>query len=113
MEIKLSEMNRTKEGDVVEIEGKVTFTGVPREGEYGISQWVVIQQDNDKQGCWIQLGSKEDKIVKGAYIQVRGTVKEFEDKKGKPAKSVNGKIIDEITQVNENVSQRNKNKGGN
>jgi len=109
LEIKLNEMSRTKEGDVVEIEGKVSYTAVPRSGQYGWSQWVVIKEGKDEQGCWVYLEQDEegnclDKIIKGAYIKLKGTVKEFTNKKNQPDKSVNGKVIDEIVKV-ENVSQ--------
>jgi len=104
MEIKLNEMSRTKEGDVVEIEGNVKFAKAPMTGQYGVSQWVVIADSTGEQGCWIYLDSEEDKIIKGACIKVSGKVKEFTNKKNQPDKSVNGKVIDEI-QKDEDVSQ--------
>jgi len=109
LEIKLNEMSRTKEGDVVEIEGKVNYTAIPRSGQYGWSQWIVIKEGKDEQGCWVYLEQDEegnclDKIIKGAYIKLKGTVKEFTNKKNQPDKSVNGKVIDEIVKV-ENVSK--------
>lgn len=109
MEINLSEMNRTKDGDVVEIEGKVITVKDPKEGEFGWSQRVTIKADGIKQGCWIYFDDKDEQIKQGAYIKIRGKVDEY-DFKGKSYKSVNGNVIDETVEAEdfkeeENVSQ--------
>jgi len=97
-------MSRAKTGDVVEIEGKVILAKAPKEGEFGWSQWVIIKADNLKQGCWIYMDDEDEKVIKGAYIKVKGKVSSEFQYKGSPSRSVNGNVIEEIKK-DENVSQ--------
>lgn len=91
MEIKIKDMEKAKEGDSgIELEGKVIKTLTPREGEYGWSQFVVLNDSTGEIGCWLKLDSEKDNVSKGSSLKVKGTVsKEYKDDKGKMKRSLN------------------------
>lgn len=85
---------RASEGDVIELEGKVSFVKKPNssdfEGTTVWSQFVYLKDDTGEQGCWLKLDSPEDKVTKGASIKIKGKLsKEYTDKKGVMKRSVN------------------------
>ena len=85
---------RASEGDVIELEGKVSFAQKPNsndfEGTTVWSQFVVLKDDTGEQGCWLKLDSPEDKVAKGTSIKIKGKLgEEYEDKKGVMKRSIN------------------------
>ena len=80
--------SRASEGDIIELEGKVFRLKEPNsndfEGEIVWSQFVVVKDDTDEIGCWLKLGSKEDKVAKGTSIKIKGKLgKEYKTSRGK------------------------------
>ena len=95
-------MSRTKTGDAgIEIEGTVHKALNPREGKYGWTQFIVLKDATGEQGCNIGLEEAGDAVVVGENLIVKGTVKDYVNSKGKPAKSLNGGIVDRVKPVNE------------
>lgn len=95
---------RASEGDIVELEGKVSFARKPNsndfEGTTVWSQFIVLKDDTGEQGAWLKLDSPEDKVSKGSSIIIKGKLgEEYEDKKGNMKRSINsceiiGKVQD-------------------
>lgn len=85
---------RASEGDVIELEGKVSFAKKPNskdfEGTTVWSQFIVLKDDTGEQGCWLKLVSPEDKVSKGTSIKIKGKLgEEYEDNKGVMKRSLN------------------------
>lgn len=85
---------RASEGDIIELEGKVSFAKKPNskdfEGTTVWSQFIVLKDDTGEQGCWLKLDSPEDKVSKGTSIKIKGKLgEEYEDNKGVMKRSIN------------------------
>lgn len=95
MKMKVEEIKpRASEGDIVELEGKVSFAKKPNskdfEGTTVWSQFIVLKDDTGEQGAWLKLVSPEDKVSKGTSIKVKGKLgEEYEDNKGVMKRSLN------------------------
>ena len=92
---------RASEGDVIELEGKVSFAKKPNsrdfEGTTVWSQFVVLKDDTGEQGAWLKLDSPEDKVSKGSSISIKGKLgEEYEDGKGVMKRSINNCEIEVI-----------------
>lgn len=93
MKMKVEEIKpRASEGDIVELEGKVSHAQKPNEGQYGWSQFIGVKDSTGEQNCWIKLDGEEDKVTKGTSIKIKGKLgEEYEDKKSKKmVRSING-----------------------
>jgi len=85
---------RASEGDVIELEGKVSFAKKPNskdfEGTTVWSQFIVLKDDTGEQGAWLKLDSPEDKVSKGSSVKIKGKLgEEYEDSKGVMKRSIN------------------------
>ena len=94
MKMKIEEMPRASEGDTIELEGKVFRLKEPNsndfDGEIVWGQFVVLKDESGEQGCWLKLGSQEDKVTKGMQISINGKLgKEYTTSRGKKARSIN------------------------
>jgi hypothetical protein len=94
LKIEIKEMSRASEGDVIELEGKVTKAIKPNsndfEGKLVWSQFIVLKDETGEQGCWLKLDSENDKVPKGISLKIKGKVgKEYEDSKGAMKRSLN------------------------
>jgi len=93
--MKINEIKpRASEGDIVELEGRVSFAKKPNskdfEGTTVWSQFIVLKDDTGEQGCWLKLDSPEDKVSKGTSIKIKGKLgEEYEDSKGVMKRSIN------------------------
>ena len=87
MKMKVEEIKpRASEGDIVELEGKVSHAQKPNEGkgQYGWSQFIGLKDSTGEQNCWIKLDGEEDKVTKGTPIKIKGKLgEEYEDRKSK------------------------------
>ncbi len=104
MKMKVEEIKpRASEGDIVEIEGKVSFAQNPREGQYGWSQFVGLKDDTGEQKCWIRLEGEEDKVTKGTSIVIKGKLgEEYKDKRTKEmTRSINNCEFEVIGKMQE------------
>ena len=104
--MKISEVKKLDDGvSGITIEGRITKTPKePGNSEYGWSQMIILKDDTDEMGSWINIKSAEDAYKVGQYIKVKGKVSKYV-KGGKPGISLNnGNVIDEI-QKDEDVSQ--------
>ena len=84
----------------ITIEGKIIKTPKPPgDSEYGWSQMIILKDDTDEMGSWINIESAEDAYKVGQYIKVQGKVSKYM-KGNKPGVSLNnGKVIEEIVKV--------------
>ena len=104
MRMEIKEMPRASEGDIVELEGKVFRLKAPNsndfDGEIVWSQFVVLKDATGEQGCWLKIGSKENKVTKGTSIKIKGKVgKEYTTSRGKKARSINNCDFEVIGKV--------------
>jgi len=95
MKMKIEELNRASEGDIIELEGIVYIAKTPNskdfDGEIVWGQFVVLKDDTGDQGCWLNLNSENDKVSKGTKISIKGKLgKEYTTRKGTKARSING-----------------------
>ena len=108
---------RASEGDVIELEGKVSFAKKPNsrdfEGTTVWSQFVVLKDDTGEQGAWLKLDSPEDKVSKGSSIKIKGKLgEEYEDNKGVMKRSINNCELIGKTQAPAQSSSTPKNGNG-
>ena len=94
MKMKIEELSRASEGDILELEGKVFRLKEPNsndfDGEIVWGQFVVLKDDSGEQGCWLKLDSKEGFVTKGMTISIKGKLgKEYTTSRGKKARSIN------------------------
>lgn len=92
MKMKVEEIKpRASEGDIIELEGKVSHAQKPNEGEFGWSQFIGVKDDTGEQNCWLKLDSEKDRVSKGSSIKIKGKLsEEYKDKKsGKMVRSIN------------------------
>ena len=101
MKMKINEMNRASEGDIIELEGKVSHAQKPNEGQYGWNQFIGVKDETGEQNCWIRLNAEEDKVTKGTPIKIKGKLgREYPDKKTKEmVKSINNCEFEVIGKV--------------
>lgn len=101
MKIKIEEMARATEGDILELEGKVSHAQKPNEGQYGWSQFIGVKDDTGEQNCWIKLIDDTDRVSKGTHIKIKGKLgEEYEDRKSKEmVRSINNCDFEVIGKV--------------
>ena len=94
---------RASEGDIVELEGKVSHAQKPNEGQYGWSQFIGVKDDTGEQNCWIRLEGEEDKVTKGTSISIKGKLgEEYKDRKTKEmVRSINNCEFEVVGKVQE------------
>ena len=95
MRMKIEELKRASEGDILELEGIVHIAKDPNskdfDGEIVWGQFVVLKDGTGDQGCWLNLDSEKDKVSKGTKISIKGKLgKEYKTRKGTMARSING-----------------------
>ena len=103
--MKIEEVKKLDDGvSGISIEGKLTKAYKPKEGQYGWSQFVVIEDDTANIGSNINIENEESLYSIGQYIKIKGKVSKYV-KGGKSGISLNGNVIDEIVKADEEVSQ--------
>ena len=118
MKIKIEEMSRASEGDIIELEGKVFKLKEPNsndfEGTIVWSQFIVIKDDTGEQGAWLNLDSAEDKVSKGSTIKIKGKVgKEYKDSRGNIKRSINNCEFEVVGKVQAPAQSSVSSKSGN
>jgi len=116
--MKIKELPRASEGDVIELEGKVSFARKPNsndfEGTTVWSQFIVLKDDTGEQGAWLKLDSPEDKVTKGTSIKIKGKLgEEYEDKKGVMKRSINSCDFEVVGKVQGNAQSSSSSGNGN
>ena len=113
--MKVEEMPRASEGDIVELEGKISHAQKPNEGQYGWSQFIGVKDDTGEQNCWIRLEGEEDKVTKGTSIKIKGKLgEEYEDKKSKKmVRSINNCDFEVIGKVQDPAQKSTQSTQGN
>lgn len=102
MKMKVDEIKpRASEGDIIELEGKVSHAQKPNEGQYGWSQFIGVKDSTGEQNCWIKLADDVHQVVKGTSIKIKGKLgEEYEDKKSKKmVRSINNCDFEVIGKV--------------
>ena len=94
MKMKIEELPRATEGDILELEGKVFRLKSPNsndfDGEIVWGQFVVLKDDTGEQGCWLKLDSEDGAVTKGTTISIKGKLgKEYTTSRGQKARSIN------------------------
>jgi len=103
--LKIAEVKKLDDGvSGITIEGRIIRVLKPRASQYGWSQFIVIKDDTGEMGSNINIENEEAKYQGGEYIKVKGKISHYL-KNNKPNVSLNGNVVDEIVQANEEVSQ--------
>ena len=92
--MKIEELNRASEGDILELEGTVYRLKEPNsndfDGEIVWGQFIVLKDSTGEQGAWLKLGAEADRVSKGTKISIRGKLgKEYTTSRGAKARSIN------------------------
>ena len=100
--MKAMEIPNLEKGIQAEVQGQVTFSMEPRQYGEKISQFVVVTDETGKIGCNVSLKSKEDKLVNGNNVHIKGVVDKYPDKKNPNpdgslpiATSIKGYVVEE------------------